>query len=297
MTLIAKKIADSPQFQGFITAVILIAGVLVGLETDHELAVDWSVLLHLADKIIISIFVIEIVIKMASFGSKPWQYFLDGWNVFDFIIVGATFLPLGEGGQYVTILRLLRLLRVLKLVRAIPKLQILVAALLKSIPSMGYVSLLLVLQFYIYGVAAVFMFGANDPVHFKNLAISMVSLFRAVTLEDWTDLMYIQMYGCENYGYGGIESICTNSSATPVLGAFFFISFVLTGTMVILNLFIGVIMNGMAEAQKENEDLDFQNASESNDPKVQLLHEVTKTKEDLAKMSTLFERLSAELKK
>jgi voltage-gated sodium channel len=119
-----------------------------------------------------------------------------------------------------------------------------------------YVSVLLFLLFYLYAVAAVFMFGENDPIHFGNLQISLLSLFRAVTLEDWTDLMYIQMYGCANYGYGGSEAMCTASTASPVVGALFFVSFVLIGTMIVLNLFIGVIMNGMDEAAEEFENME-----------------------------------------
>jgi voltage-gated sodium channel len=95
------------------------------------------------------------------------------------------------------------------------------------------------------------MWGKNDPVHFGNLQISMVSLFRAVTLEDWTDLMYTQMFGCDNYGYDSMQHLCTESTAAPVMGSLFFVSFVLVGTMIILNLFIGVIMKGMDEAQSE----------------------------------------------
>lgn len=247
-----RKLADSSKFQNFVTVVILLAGVLVGVETYPEAVEAGGEGLHVLDAIILWIFVAEIVVKMVAAWPKPWRFFTDPWNVFDFVIVAAAFLPFA--GSAATVLRLVRLLRVLRLVRALPKLQLLVGALLKSIPSMAYVSLLLGLLFYVYAVAGVFMWGENDPVHFANLQISFVSLFRAVTLEDWTDLMYIQMYGCENYGYGGMEAMCTASSASPVGGAFFFISFVLFGTMVILNLFIGVILSGMDEAQKEAED-------------------------------------------
>ena len=127
----------------------------------------------------------------------------------------------------------------------------LVGALLKSIPSMGYVSILLLLLLYIYAVAGDFFFSENDPIHFENLQMSMLSLFRIVTLEDWTDIMYINMYGCENYGYGGNESMCTNSSPKKAGSVLFFVSFVLIGTMIMLNLFIGVIMTGMDEAKQE----------------------------------------------
>jgi len=248
-----RKVADSPLFQNFITLVILFAGALVGIETYPQMVERYHGPLHALDQIVLWIFVAEIVVKMGAEGGKPWRYFLDPWNCFDFVIVAACFLPFE--GQAVTVLRLLRLLRVLKLVRALPKLQILVGALLKSIPSMGYVSMLLLMLFYVYAVAGVFMFGENDPIHFENLEISMLSLFRVVTLEDWTDLMYINMWGCDHwYGYDESRSeACANPTEAPLMAAAYFVSFVLFGTMIILNLFIGVIMSGMSEAQAEAE--------------------------------------------
>jgi voltage-gated sodium channel len=151
----------------------------------------------------------------------------------------------------VAVLRLARILRAFKLVTALPKLQIIVGSLLKSIPSMGYVGLLLILHFYMYGVMGTFLFSENDPLHFGNLQTSMLSLFRAVTLEDWTDLMYINMYGCDNYGYDGSHVPCTSPNAMPVAAGIYFVSFILTGAMVVINLFIGVIIGGMDEMKEE----------------------------------------------
>jgi voltage-gated sodium channel len=252
MTDFCKKVADSKGFQNFVTVAILLAGLLVGMATYADFYQRNASLLDFLNNVVLGIFIIEIAVKMLAEGTKPWNYFKDAWNIFDFIIVAAAFLPFG--GSSIAILRLLRLLRVLKLIKALPKLQVLVNALLKSIPSMGYVSILLFLLFYIYSVAAVFFFGANDPVHFSDLQNSFLSMFRVVTLEDWTDVMYINMYGCENYGYSGNEALCTNSSSSPLFGALFFVSFVLLGTMIFLNLFIGVIMNGMDEARTEQAD-------------------------------------------
>ncbi|MFT6399654.1 MAG: voltage-gated sodium channel [Bradymonadia bacterium] len=279
-----RRLAASAWFQNFVTAVIVFAAVLVGIETYPQIAHAHEGTLHWLNQLILTIFILEIVVKMGAEMPKPHRYFLDPWNVFDFVIVAACFIP--GAGQYAVVLRLLRLLRVLKLLNAIPKLQILVGALLKSIPSMFYVSVLLFLLFYVYAVAAVFLFGVNDPYHFGDLQNSLLSLFRGVTLEDWTDLMYVQMYGCENYptsdvfrpgavpfypdGLGlnampivtemwngemteGWRTVCANPQANWWLGMTFFVSFVLLGTMVILNLFIGVIMNGMDEATAESE--------------------------------------------
>ena len=248
------RIAEDARFQNFITFVILLAGVVVGIETSHAMVEQYGGPLHILNEVILWTFVVEVVVKVGAEGKRPWRYFMDGWNLFDFFIVAICFMPVHA--EYVAVLRLARLLRVLKLVRALPKLQILVGALLKSIPSMGYVGLLLGMLFYVYGVAGVFLFGGNDPVHFRSLPVAMLSLFRVVTGDDWANIMYVQQYGCATYGYVDREHLCTASNATPVLAAGYFVSFVLVGAMVILNLFIGVITSGMEEAKAENGMLD-----------------------------------------
>ena len=201
------------------------------------------------------VFTFEVLIKILAEGNRPSNYFKNPWNIFDFVIVTACLLePLFHlGGAFLPVLRLARILRVLRLVSAIPKLQLLVSCLLKSLPSMFYVSILLFLLFYIYGAMAVFLFGENDPIHFRNLQTSILSLFRVVTLEDWIDVMYINMYGSDAYGYSAndLQKWSPLSSALPIGAALFFVSFVLLGTMIVLNLVIGVIMNSMDESNAE----------------------------------------------
>jgi voltage-gated sodium channel len=253
MSAFCQRIVSSNTFQHFITAVIVLAAVLVGVETYPSMVTRHGALLHALDKVVLAIFVVEIVLKMAAEGGRPWRYFRDPWNVFDFAIVAAAFLPVGA--QYVTVLRLARLLRVLRLIHALPRLQILVGALLKSVPSMGYVSLLLLLVFYVYAVAGVLLFGHNDPFRFGTLQIALVTLFQVATAEDWSTTLYTQMYSCREHGYDGREALCTAPASYPVIAPLYFISFILIGTMIILNLFIGVIMNGMAEAQDEADQM------------------------------------------
>lgn len=249
--IFAQKLSQSSKFQSFVTGVIVFAGVLVGVETDAAIVARYGGILHVLDQLVLGVFLVEIAVKVAAEGRKPWRYFGDAWNVFDFLIVAASFLPFA--GQHVVVLRLARLFRVLRLVRALPKLQILVAALLKSIPSMGYVSLLLGLIFYMYAVAGTFLFGGNDPVYFGTLPRSFLSLFRVVTLEGWTELLYTAMQGCDRYGYDAMAALCTQPLAQPAVAVTYYVSFILLATMIILNLFIGVIMNGMQEAHNEEE--------------------------------------------
>jgi voltage-gated sodium channel len=272
MTEIAARIAHSPAFQHFITAVIVLAGVVVGIETSPSAVAAYGGLLHAIDRVILVIFVIEIAIKIAAEGARPWRYFRDPFNAFDFTIVAVTLLPVGGG--YVTVLRLLRLLRVLRLVHALPRLQILVSALLKSIPSMAYVGVFLGLLFYVYGVAGVFLFGKNDPFHFGTLGSAMLSLFTVVTLEGWADLMYTQMHGCARLADEAAAALCKTPDPQPMVAPIFFVSFILFGTMIVLNLFIGVIMNSMQEAAVETERAEERKRRGADTERATVEHEV-----------------------
>ena len=255
MSPTCKSIVNSKSFQRLIIFTILLAGIVVGIQTFKVFASENVVILDILDSVILGIFVIEAVIKILAEGNRPLNYFKNPWNVFDFIIVAACLLEpiIHVGGDFLPVLRLARILRVLRLVSAIPKLQLLVSCLLRSLPSMFYVSILLFLLFYIYGTMAVFLYSENDPIHFRNLQTSILSLFRVVTLEDWTDIMYINMYGSDHYGYNAndLTKWTPISSATPIGAALFFVSFVLIGTMIVLNLVIGVIMNSMDESNAE----------------------------------------------
>ena len=250
-----SSLAKGDYFNRFIIATILLAAVVVGAQTYTNFAQENAQILTFLDSVILIIFTLEASIKILAQGKNPFNYFKNPWNVFDFLIVAACLLEpfLNLGGAFLPVLRLARILRVLRLVTAIPKLQLLVTCLLKSLPSMFYVSILLFLLFYIYGAMAVFLFGENDPIHFQNLQTSILSLFRVVTLEDWTDVMYINMYGSDQYGYTAEDLTKWNplSSESPLGAAVFFVSFVLIGTMIVLNLVIGVIMNSMDESNAE----------------------------------------------
>ena len=247
-----RVFTESRQFQIFFIGIILLSGVIVGLDSYPKISAKYGTILHSLDKIILGLFVFEICIKMISFGPRIHEFFKDGWNVFDFIIVGACFLPFD--GQSIIVLRLLRVLRIVRLVGTIPELKLIVNTLLKSIPSLGYIGILLFILFYIYACLGTFLFRENDPIHFESLHISLLSLFRVATLEDWTDIMYTAIYGCQNYGYSGMEDLCRNSQTFSFLGWFYFVSFVLLATFIFFNLFIGVIISNMDDI-KEKERL------------------------------------------
>jgi voltage-gated sodium channel len=234
----AGRIVSGRWFQSFIILTILLAGVLAGIETDAAMLANHGSVLRVLDRLVLCIFIVECLLKIAACGPRPWNYFRDGWNVFDFVIVVLCLLPMNS--HFAVVLRLGRTLRLLRLVSALPKLQLLVGALIKSFSSMGYVGILLGLMFYIYAIAGVHLFGGHDKEHFGSLSRAFFTLFQTITLDDWKFLF----------------ASAQGSSAS--VAAVYFITFILLGTMIMLNLFIGIIMNSMQEMHVE---LDEYNAA------------------------------------
>ena len=238
---ITRKIINSKLFNYCIFTLILLSAVIIGLETYPRLLKQYQVVLSLIDQIIIIFFTIEIALKIASNGKRPWAYFSDPWNVFDFIIVAICLIPFNDT-HYFAVFRILRVLRIFRMITVFPKLKLIITALLKSIPSMGYVIMLIGILFYVYAIVGVFIFGATDPVHFGDLHHAFVTLFKVLTLEGWTDIMNVHIFG--DIGKENMQII----SLWPF---FYFASFIIIGAMIIMNLFIGVIMNSMEESKKE----------------------------------------------
>ena len=225
-----QRLVNHPWFQHTITIVIIVNALVIGLDTSPTLTAQYGTIFVWLNQLFLLIFVVEAALKIAAVYPNFGRYFGDGWNLFDFSIVVISLLP--AAGQLATLARLARLLRVLRLVSSLPELRLIVATLIRSIPSMGHVLLLLSIIFYVYGVAGYHLFHEVDPTHWRNLGISLLSLFRIVTLVDWTDIMYAAMVG---YDWAWI----------------YFVSFVVMGTFVVVNLFIAVVLNNLDEAKAE----------------------------------------------
>jgi len=238
---LTQSLIKNKIFNAFIFTLILLSAVIIGLETYPGLAKQYQNALSLIDGIIIAIFTIEISLKILSNGKRPWVYFSDPWNVFDFIIVAVCLIPFSDT-HYFAVFRILRVLRIFRMITVFPKLRLIIGALLKSIPSMGYVVMLIGILFYVYAIVGVFVFGETDPMHFGDLHHAFVTLFQVLTLEGWAEIMNVHIFGPVTNENNQIVSLW------PFL---YFASFILIGAMIIMNLFIGVIMNSMEESQRE----------------------------------------------
>ena len=253
-----QRLVAAPLFNQVIIGLILLNGVVVGLETSSWVMERFGELLHDTSQLILAAFVVEAAVKIVSHGNRPWRYFASGWNCFDFSIIALSLIP--AAGPLATLARLVRVLRVLRLVSAFPELRLLVDTLLRSLPSMFHIALLMGIIFYIYGVAGYFLFHEIDPTHWRSLPIALLSLFRIVTFEDWTDIMYAAM---EVMPWAWL----------------YFVSFVVMGAFVMINLFIGVVLNNLEEAKLRRLDELQMPPSQT-----EILRELRATQEALARL-------------
>lgn len=244
-------LVHAPRFEAAVVALVLVSAVLVGLETSSSIMERHGALIRAAELVVVALFALEALLKLGAEWPRPWRYFRSGWNCFDFTIVVLCLLP--AAGPHAAIVRLARVLRAVRLVEAIPRLRLIVSALLHSIPAMSHVALLLGLQLYIYAVLGVFLFGGNDPGHFGSLGRSALTLFQVMTMEGWVDIMHTQAYGSAVFPPADVPATGAVSAPAPIAARVYFISFIVLGTMIVLNLFIGIIVNGMDEARAEED--------------------------------------------
>lgn len=220
---------ESSHIQNVIIGLIVFNAITLGLETSATVR-DWAGgPLAIAERIVLFIFVIEILIKLYAYG---FRFFRSGWNVFDFLIVGISLVP--ASGPF-TILRALRILRILRLLTKIERLRHIVESLLRAIPSIGWIAFLLGMVFYIFAVMGTKLFGEAFPDNFGHLGLTLYSLFQVMTLESWS------------------EEISRPVMETYPLAWLYFITFILITAFTVLNLFIGIIVNTMQEMHYEEE--------------------------------------------
>jgi voltage-gated sodium channel len=219
------EIVESVRFSKFIAALIMINAITLGMETNDELMSQYGYLIGIIDRLIISVFVLEITAKLYLY---RLQFFRVGWNIFDFIIISISLVP---AVAYLSALRALRIFRVLRLITVMPRLRRVIAALLYAIPGMVSVLSVLMIIFYVAAVLTTQIFGASEApemqVLFGDIGSSMYTLFQLMTLEGWHE-----------------------NIAGPTMEYFpwawsFFVPFTIITSFAVLNLFIGIIVDAM----------------------------------------------------
>jgi len=217
-----QHLVESLWFQGIILALILSNAVILGAETINGVDAAIGPFLTVIDRLILYGFLVEIGLRIAAYRG---DYFKNGWNLFDFIIVFVSLLAATSG---LSALRAFRVLRVLRVITVIPRMRLVVSALLDAIPGIASVGVVLALIIYVFAVIAATLYGADHPALFGDVFVSMYTLFQVMTLEGWPD-------------------IAAQVSQTHPRSWMFFLSFVLIATFTMLNLFVAIVVRVVEE--------------------------------------------------
>ncbi|HEY5706460.1 MAG TPA: ion transporter [Terrimicrobiaceae bacterium] len=224
-------ITDSALFRRVVITLIVLNAIIVGLDTYPQIHAAYGKVLSLADRIILYVFSLELVLRLLG-SNPPIAFFRSGWNLFDLIIVGVSFLP---ASQFFTVARLFRILRALRTVSVLPDLQKVVTALLRSLPALGHILILLALLMYVYAAIGTSLFGEFAPKYFGSLHQSVLTLFSVITLEGWIAVM---------------DEVLPHIPAAWI----YFVTFILFATFVFMNFFVGVIVNNLQAVEIEERD-------------------------------------------
>lgn len=255
-----ERIRSNKIFETFVVCIIIFSAVVVGVKTyDIPPGVEQAVVI--LDWLITVIFLVEITVRFLGDKDKK-RFFLKGWNIFDTLIVLVSIIPI-ENSEMAIVGRLVRIFRVLRMVSIIPELRVLLNSLLKALPQLGYVMLLLFIIFYIYAAVGSTFFSEINPTLWGDIAVSMLTLFRVMTFEDWTDVMYETMN-------------------VYALSWAYYLTFIFFTAFAFLNMVIGIVVSAL-----EKEQAKIINSSEE-----ETRSEIDHLREDIAELKLLVQQLS-----
>lgn len=224
-----EKLKDNRLFEFIVVGIIILSALVIGAKT-YNIDPLWLSLLEGLDIAVTAFFVIEISIRFLAEERKR-DFFKNGWNIFDTVIVAVSLIPISDS-EMATLGRLIRIFRVLRMVSIIPELRMLLNSLLKAMPQLGYVLMLMFIIFYIYAAVGTTIFAKINPELWGDISISLLTLFRVMTFEDWTDVMYETM-------------------AVYPLSWAFYLSFIFFTAFAFLNMVIGIVVNVMEQERQK----------------------------------------------
>ncbi|MBX9587504.1 MAG: ion transporter [Gammaproteobacteria bacterium] len=227
------KIVKSNTWTYFITILIIINTIILGMETYPSLMSSYGSLLGFLDQLILYIFIIELMIRLIAHGVN---FFKDPWSLFDLFVVSIALIP--SQGAF-SALRAARALRILRLISIFPKLRGVIEGLVMAIPGIGAIAAVMGIIICVFGLMASKLYGTEFPQWFGNFHTSIFSLFQIMTLEGWPEIVRTVM---QDKPYAWL----------------FFISYILIGTFSVLNLFIAVIVEAMQRSSSDENEINLE---------------------------------------
>ncbi|CAH9066769.1 hypothetical protein PSECIP111951_03641 [Pseudoalteromonas holothuriae] len=242
-----NNLKNNKAFELSVVAVIIISALEIGAKT-FPLSSGAVSVTHVLDIFITLFFLFELSVRFIADENKK-RFFTKGWNIFDTLVVVISLIPINDS-EMALLARLVRVFRVLRMVSVVPELRVLINSLIKALPQLGYVILLMFIIFYIYAAIGSFIFNEINPKLWGDIAISMLTLFRIMTFEDWTDIQYETM---EVYPMSWV----------------FYLSFIFFTAFAFLNMVIGIVVNVMED---ERSKLRKEKENAQNIPTIEDLH-------------------------
>nr|WP_027331116.1 ion transporter [Marinimicrobium agarilyticum] len=224
-----NQLRSNKAFELFVVGIIIFSALVIGAKT-YDIPPLVSSVIVITDWFITIFFLVEITIRLLGEPRKR-DFFKNGWNIFDTTIVVVSLIPI-EDSELALVGRLVRVFRVLRMVSIIPELRTLLVSLLRALPQLGYVALMMFIIFYIYAAIGSMFFASVNEELWGDIAISMLTLFRVMTFEDWTDVMYETM---TQYPFSWI----------------FYVTFIFLSAFAFLNMIIGIVVNVLDEQHRK----------------------------------------------
>jgi voltage-gated sodium channel len=255
------KIRNNKVFELFVISIIIFSALMIGANS-YQVSATTLQVLSVLDVTITIIFLVEIIIRFIGEPNKK-RFFCNAWNVFDTFIVLVSLIPI-EDSELAVLGRLVRIFRVLRMVSIIPELRILINSLIKALPQLGYVMLLMFIIFYIYAAIGTTFFAAINETLWGDIAVSLLTLFRVMTFEDWTDVMYETM-------------------VVYPLSWTFYLTFIFFTAFAFLNMVIGIVVNVLEQERQLEADLENEKSKEPS---------MSELKQELAEIKALLQKQS-----
>lgn len=255
-----RSFVESKGFSAFIITIIVINSIALGLLADRRIGYEYA--LNFIDKICLGIFIVEFILKFIVY---KLDYFKNSWRTFDFLVIAIALVP--ATGSF-SILRCFRILRVLRIITAFEDLRVIIRSLALSVKGLFWIFILAILFYYLFAVIGTSLFYNTAPDEFGNLSNSALTLFRLSTLDDWT-------------------SIVKAVKSEHPWALLFFIPFIILSAFIVINIFLGVLLNGMDKA-----NIEIVNERENNEKEEKLNQKIDEMSKQILELKALIKEIS-----
>ncbi|NXV49420.1 CAC1B protein, partial [Uria aalge] len=246
-----RRMVKAQSFYWIVLCVVALNTLCVAM-VHYDQPEKLTTALYFAEFVFLGLFLTEMSLKM--YGLGPRNYFHSSFNCFDFgVIVGSIFeviwAAVKPGTSFgISVLRALRLLRIFKVTKYWNSLRNLVVSLLNSMKSIISLLFLLFLFIVVFALLGMQLFGGQfnfqdetPTTNFDTFPAAILTVFQILTGEDWNAVMY---HGIESQG--GVRS--------GMFSSIYFIVLTLFGNYTLLNVFLAIAVDNLANAQELTKD-------------------------------------------